>query len=114
MPRPISYAVFCLKKKTRGRTGRQGRSPSARRESARSRVRWRGRDDDERDERGLAVVDEAVLDSRPGDHRLARLDSLLVGAHAEATAPLEHVVDLVLVHVAVRLLGLARRDAVEV
>src|SRR2546430_12753868 len=38
----------------------------------------------------------------------------LVGSHAEAAAPLQHVVDLVLVGVAVRLLGLAWRHAVEV
>src|SRR2546428_59576 len=70
--------------------------------------------DDERDRRALAVVEGAVLAPGRGDHRLARLDGLLVGAHAEAAAPLEHVVDLVLIHVAVRRLGLARRDAVEV
>src|SRR2546425_8875629 len=73
-----------------------------------------GRDDDGRERGARPVVAGAVLAPRRGAPRLARLDGLLVGAHAEAAAPLEHVVDLVLIHVAVRRLGLARRDAVEV
>src|SRR2546426_34178 len=77
-------------------------------------VGWRRRDDHEDEERLRAIVDEAVLDPGRGHQRLAGAHPFLLAAQREAPATLQHVVDLVLGVVGMRLLRLPRRDAVEV
>src|SRR4030095_1945556 len=63
---------------------------------------------------GRAIVDDAVLAAGRGDERVADFQDVLGGAESEASSPLEDDVELVLVSVRVRLLVLARRDAVKV
>src|SRR5262245_21283782 len=79
-----------------------------------ARVGRRRGHDDEDEQRPGAVVDQAVVDAGCGDEGITGVEALFLRAERESPVTLEHVVDLVLVLVAVRLLRLARRHAVEV
>src|SRR5229473_3099303 len=81
--------------------------------SAGAALRLRCHEDQHGGARG-AAVDDAVLFARRREDRLTRAQLLFLAAHLRDDGAVDHRVDLVTAGVGVRLLGLARLEAIDV